>query len=308
MIRHQINNYIDKKNKYVILLYHRILDNEIDDPVNNYLLTDEFYEQIKFLNQNYEIIPFNKLEDRSKDKDIKIIITFDDGYKDNFINAFPLLKEKNLSAIFFVLVNYINSNKLIWDRLLCKLIVYSIFNKKVFKIVHNKKIIFNTNYRNNNFNIEIWKIIGFLKTLNINEINYIIDDIKNQIGYDHHNIIENECMNWNQLNILKNNDMIIGSHGLNHLSLANQDQITLKNEIIESKKIIEKNIKSECKNFSFPFGSNFDFNKKVIMECLNNGYDKCFLNIHGYNYLNDRNVCENRIVMHSGKKYKYLLG
>jgi len=46
-----------------------------------------------------------------KDKPIpekSVVITFDDGYRDNYNNAFPILKEFNMNATIFVISSYLN--------------------------------------------------------------------------------------------------------------------------------------------------------------------------------------------------------
>jgi peptidoglycan/xylan/chitin deacetylase (PgdA/CDA1 family) len=50
--------------------------------------------------------------------DKPVIITFDDGYRDNFTNAFPLLKARNMTATFFVVTDFIDEQRpdyLTWD-------------------------------------------------------------------------------------------------------------------------------------------------------------------------------------------------
>ena len=59
----------------------------------------DFEKQIKWLKDNYSIVnlwdPLNFQED-------SVAITFDDGYEDNFIYAFPILKKYNCPATIFV--------------------------------------------------------------------------------------------------------------------------------------------------------------------------------------------------------------
>ena len=308
-LKHHINRIYDHKNKYIILLYHRVLNEDIADPVNNYILTDEFYDQLKFINKNYEIVPFNHINNlRSKNQKTKVVITFDDGYSDNYNNAFTILKSFNLNASFFVATNYIDSKKIIWDRELCLLYNYSFQNKINFIINYNKKIIFRTNYSityNSGF---IWKLINIFKKLSIHEINNIIADIKIQLNYYPIMDNDNKFMSWSQLKEMSSNGMLIGSHGHNHLSFSNQNKKNLQLELNVSKKIIEDKLNIVCDTIAFPFGNIGDFNTEVINESIKSGYKKCFLNKHGYNYLSERNITEDRVIMFAGKQYKYLLG
>lgn len=47
-----------------------------------------------------------------------VILTFDDGYRDNYENAFPLLRDRQMTATFFVVIEFINQERpeyLTWD-------------------------------------------------------------------------------------------------------------------------------------------------------------------------------------------------
>ena len=52
--------------------------------------------------------------------DKPVLITFDDGYRDNYENAFPLLRERNMTAAFFVVTDFIDEQRpeyFTWDML-----------------------------------------------------------------------------------------------------------------------------------------------------------------------------------------------
>ena len=82
-------------------------------------------------------------------------------------------------------------------------------------------------------------------------------------------------LNFNQLKILSNSNLIeIGSHGLNHYSLANQDIKIQKKEIFDSKRKLEKILKKTITMFSYPYGWSSDINQITINLVKKAGY-KC---------------------------------
>lgn len=88
-----------------ILMYHSICN---DDPNNSLMIpTEMFAEQMEWLRENdftamsmddvIEAMNTGKVPKRP------VLITFDDGYADNYINAFPELKNNNLKGTFFII-------------------------------------------------------------------------------------------------------------------------------------------------------------------------------------------------------------
>lgn len=101
-----------------ILMYHRV--NDIDDNTMS-VDTGMFSRQLAFLKKKYHVISLNQLlKEMAEDRIIQhksVVITFDDGYKDNYTNAFRLLRRYGLPACFFVTTSFIGtSNKFPWDE------------------------------------------------------------------------------------------------------------------------------------------------------------------------------------------------
>ncbi len=112
---------IVKKKKYEmpVIMYHRVIKDESEKGVHGtYVTVEQFEEQMKYLKKKgYETVTFKDLlNNRYKqrfDKNKKwIMLTFDDGYKDNYENAFPILKKYQFKGIIYVL-DGIEYNK--WD-------------------------------------------------------------------------------------------------------------------------------------------------------------------------------------------------
>lgn len=103
------------KGKLIILCYHRVVQKEEAGnirPKGMCVDVESFAHQMRFLKGNYgpisetEII--SALEGRERLPDYAVWVTFDDGYKDNYINAYPILKKYQIPATFFVTTGYIN--------------------------------------------------------------------------------------------------------------------------------------------------------------------------------------------------------
>lgn len=86
-----------------VLLYHRV-DSLTSDRNQLAITPDEFYEQMRFLKKQFNILEVEEFDYlRSKEKrfpDRSILISFDDGYRDNDLYARPILESLNLQALF----------------------------------------------------------------------------------------------------------------------------------------------------------------------------------------------------------------
>lgn len=113
-----------KKHPYSIpvLMYHKIPNQEIKSQHKIYVVKDDFEKHLQFFKkQGFQTLTFSQLEKFKtqqlpfKDFPKKpLILTFDDGYRDNLENASPLLKKYGFNAQIFLLANSnIASNE--WD-------------------------------------------------------------------------------------------------------------------------------------------------------------------------------------------------
>lgn len=105
------------------LVYHSINENYPVSKLALYVKPEVFENQISTLKNNgFSFITYKDIEDW-KLKGIRppkksVIITFDDGYEDNFTNTLPILQKYNAKATIFIATNLINKpGYLTWDQL-----------------------------------------------------------------------------------------------------------------------------------------------------------------------------------------------
>jgi peptidoglycan/xylan/chitin deacetylase (PgdA/CDA1 family) len=96
-----------------ILLYHGIGKPQRPLTLSN-VEKSNFFQQMAYLKKQYNVISVNDLYRDMETKSVKkktVVITFDDGYLDNYIYAFPILKKYNIPATIFCSTFLESSNK-----------------------------------------------------------------------------------------------------------------------------------------------------------------------------------------------------
>ena len=97
------------------LMYHRV--NDALEPSDLVVGTETFRQQMEYLHKNgFKVINIDEMADKLKDPAYKpdgkdVMITFDDGYRDNFLNAYPVLKEYGFPAVIFLTAGMVGTDK-----------------------------------------------------------------------------------------------------------------------------------------------------------------------------------------------------
>ena len=243
-----------------ILFYHGVTQGYYDAKVQaNQILLKDFKEQMEFLKRHYVFISIDEFYERFTLKDKfcgkEIILTFDDGYKNNLTIAAPYLQSLGIPFIVFVSTGciedfvptyYIRSALL--SKKLSKIDVTTI--KKQFSITEKTIIPI------------LEELITRIKTSNDIVVQNIIAEIEMQLGATNREEINSHfeserILSWREVVELNNLGAIIGSHSVNHSILHKNQQIeTIDYQLKESKRQIIDHV-GKCRYFAFPNGDRF---------------------------------------------------
>lgn len=98
------------RSRVVVLYYHRVGERDVLTRTAN-----SFRDDLSYLKSNYECISFREMCERlGANQSLRrrsVVITFDDGYRDNLIEALPILKEIDLTATFFVATGFVGTGR-----------------------------------------------------------------------------------------------------------------------------------------------------------------------------------------------------
>jgi peptidoglycan/xylan/chitin deacetylase (PgdA/CDA1 family) len=101
-----------------VVVFHRVDDRYPEDPIT--VSTSLFSSLCRFFARHFEVITLDQLVtmlERGRPLLGQLVITFDDGYRDNHRVAAPILEQLGLPACFFVTTGFIGSDEASrWDR------------------------------------------------------------------------------------------------------------------------------------------------------------------------------------------------
>ena len=106
-----------------VLAYHRIgrpEDAQGLDPELFETTTDDFAEQMAYLASNAEVLPLRDAftHGRKRTEKPAVVVTFDDGYLDNYERALPILRRYAIPATLFIPTAFPDAGRLFWwDRI-----------------------------------------------------------------------------------------------------------------------------------------------------------------------------------------------
>ncbi len=112
-------NYTEKGAKILVLNYHKVDHQEISLSVT----PEDFDRQLRYIRDSgYHAISmddmYNAIAGTGELPPNPVLITFDDGYKDNYTNAYPILKRHGFKATIFVISDFVGrENYMNWDEL-----------------------------------------------------------------------------------------------------------------------------------------------------------------------------------------------
>jgi peptidoglycan/xylan/chitin deacetylase (PgdA/CDA1 family) len=264
--------------------YHRIYSEEIKETIFDESViscTDnELDAQLVELKRYFDVIHPSDLEEalEAPTKNKRALITFDDGYIDNYANAYPILKKHDVSAIFFVPTAYINSLEVPWWDKLAFVVCTGWASKRIC-------------LKGNNHYSEDKTVKQVISTLSRaakqqqeQQTSKFIDDIAAENGIDTSSINHVRLfMNWEELKEVSANNIVIGSHSVNHDILTTLDQERCNEEFKESKAKLDKETGKDTTFFAYPVGDATHFADSMANALQKEGYTYAFNNMRGLN-------------------------
>jgi len=278
-----------------ILAYHRIWDIEDEDafPFDVELVsagTADFRWQMEYVRQNFDPITFATLlqildgERPSPPK--PVIITFDDGFDDNFQHAFPILNALDIPATIFLATGFIDGEQTFWyDRLAHLILRAPARELTISGLTGPVRLLGDVSSRRQ----ALRSVLSELKRVENAQRLDVLASLERELGNSQYAgaAYESRPLNWNQIREMAHCGIEFGSHTVTHPILSNLTDKELDFELVKSRRDIESQIGKSVPAICYPVGGPSAFNDRVRTAAQRAGYRLGVSYIPGTNPLRD---------------------
>jgi peptidoglycan/xylan/chitin deacetylase (PgdA/CDA1 family) len=242
------------KSRLVIVMYHRIsarADNWSLKPTS----PDIFENQIRYFVQNYEIVSLDRVvrclaEGKLSEDKKALAITVDDGYKDNYACAYPILRKYDVPATIFLVTRHIGSDELFWWEKVAYLVRHATITELkldelgTYRLGHGPD-------RSDTTHL----ICQGLMSVPDQRKNLLIARLQNMCGLEVPKGLGSQTiLSWDEVREMSENGIDFGAHSLTHPILTNMPLDKARQEIASSKSEIQSRIEKTVDFFCYPNG------------------------------------------------------
>jgi peptidoglycan/xylan/chitin deacetylase (PgdA/CDA1 family) len=270
-----------------VFTYHRIAEPSADPfyaPVIS-ATPEAFREQVNWLRDHFRLVTLSqliaKLESGSSWSQLTVLLTFDDGYRDNFDVAAPILRECGVPATFFICTSLLESPGLPWwDQVAY---IMNMADARRLTLARSRAdgappVIIDLEHMSRS--AAIMTVIGLVLEEAIPEKEWFLDQLAEQAGVavEHHRLGRELFMSWDQLRQLADSgaELSIGSHTHGHPNLGKLDDASQRDELARSKQLLESHINREVDALAYPFGGVGSYTARTKALAAEAGYRIAF--------------------------------
>lgn len=272
-----------------ILNYHRINYPHAIEPLDNEVLSappELFDEEVGFCRKHFDVLSFadlrSSLDGSTRLPRRPLIITFDDGYRDNYQHAFPILKSHRVSAMFFLAVGFVGTTQLFWwDAVARAIKTYK--GRQLRCDVGGERLELDTQSQEARLE-SVKRLLRRLKALPNQARMDAVAKLSQTDSLSGPANAGGEIMNWSEVREMHAAGMEFGSHSMTHPVLSRVEEgDRLRHEVAGSKVALEASLGAPVSVFSYPVGGATAISPTVISEVQKAGYRFAVSYVHGVN-------------------------
>src|SRR6266581_4754551 len=266
----------------LILVFHRVKPARLDDGMT---VSEAVFEaQLQYLKKMCQVISFDMASEMLNGKralrESAIAISFDDGYRDNYTRAWPVLARYGVPATIFVTVGPLEGEGALWTEVIREALWAS--SSQVLDLRAREWGLWP-------LRTDMEKLVCLravkrrLKALPDPERQTKLLGIIEGLGSRKEPGVEEQMLTWEMLREMSKGGITVGAHTMSHKILTHIEPAEAEWEIAESKRRIEERLGEPVRHFAYPNGTRSDWNCEIQNLVKQAGFDTACTTVRGTN-------------------------
>jgi peptidoglycan/xylan/chitin deacetylase (PgdA/CDA1 family) len=275
------------RKRLLIVVYHGVCVGTpaTDVPSWHLVPVHRLRKQLEHLARRYEILPIDEAIDalvRGSMRRNSACVTFDDGYKNNFTLALPVLQQYSAPATIYLATGLIDTERRLWTVQL-----EIAFRRSEIADIDLSAIGLRSRPLHGLLDrVDMaHRVIRVLKRLTPAAREDVLRQLHRQLpdpGTDTSG--QFQMMTWNDAIAMEQSGLVtFGAHTVNHELVARLDDGTLEAELCGSIATIQSRLQRPSHTFAYPNGAVGDFDGRAIRILRNAGVKAAVTTIQGLN-------------------------
>ena len=281
---------------FCVITYHGVLPEgyQVSDPQQDGSLVsvENFRSQLRLLKECYHVVSPEQVRDWIVDgKDLPalaILLTCDDGLRNALTSMAPILREEELSCLFFVLgASVAENSRILWYEELYLLLLAAPAGSYSFDFPEVRLELGDRSQRRSAWWNLVKKLsqsdqVARIRFIEAARVEFGLPDGWNAGCWNNEAQRERfSLLNGDDLRQLVGQGMSIGSHTLNHPILSQQTSDEAWREISESRSVLERAVGKPLWALAYPFGDPASVTTREMQMAEQAGFQCAFMNVGG---------------------------
>jgi peptidoglycan/xylan/chitin deacetylase (PgdA/CDA1 family) len=267
-----------KGNGTLILCYHRVAEG-VEDPFHLCVHPENFAAQLEELVRTREPSTLSDLSMPSRRP--RVVVTFDDGYRDNLDNALPIATAKGVPLTVFVTSGMLGDQKgFWWDRLAALLRGRPPGTDEISLVIDQDVVRIPLGGRGDEKDLDT--VRGRLMSLPVRDIEGALDAVSAQWSVPSTAPPDARALTAEEfLELAKSELVTIGAHTVDHVRLRGRSSDEQRQTIETSRKGLERFLDRSVTHFAYPFGGSDDFDDDTVEAVRAAGFETACTTLPG---------------------------
>lgn len=273
-----------QQDSLLVLNYHRIGNpaEDLFDPGVFSATGDRFNDQVSYLKRHLSLVTLEEalafVDGTVKERTARcrVLITFDDGYLDNYELAFPILRSHGVQGVFFLATSMVGSCYVPWWDHIAYLVKTA--RERRFTLHYPGDLVVNID--ENGITSSLRDILSLYKRPENNDPPRFIQELAAKAKGEKLPGTLRRFLAWEEAREMIGGGMAIGSHTHSHHILSQLGPEQQREELTRSRALLKEHLGLAPDTLAFPVGSTTSFSEQTQQLAREAGYRAAF-SFHG---------------------------